>query len=139
MCLQDVTVELGPLTIFVGPNSSGKSTFFKALSTLGRLLTYPVRGGRTGPFFIEAGGLTLDDVVTNQDSSLPIKFDVWLDDPTWPEPNYSLELGRDYAGWGVSREAFTIGDEQVDTSKKPFQLIMIMTLQISVKNLLRIC
>ena len=122
MCLRDVTVALGPFVVFVGPNSSGKSAFFKALSTFGRLLTYPVRGGKSGPFFIETGGLTLDDVVTDQDSSLPIRFDVWLDDSSRPEADYSLELRRDYAGWGVSRESFTINDEVVDTSKKPYQI-----------------
>lgn len=122
MCLQDVTVELGPLTVFVGPNSCGKSAFFKGLTTFGRLLTYPLRGGKTGPFFIEGGGLTLDDVVTNQDSSLPIIFDVWLDDPSSPEPDYSLELRRDYAGWGVFREAFTIDGEHVDTSRRAYRI-----------------
>ncbi len=123
MCLRDVTVELGPFVVFVGPNSAGKSAFFKALSTFGRLLTYPVRGGKSGPFFIEAGGLTLDDVVTDQDSSLPIRFDVWLDDPSSPEADYSLELRRDYAGWGISRESFTMNAEVVDTSKKPYEIL----------------
>jgi predicted ATPase len=31
-CLRDVTIQLEPLTIFVGPNASGKSTLLKALN-----------------------------------------------------------------------------------------------------------
>jgi energy-coupling factor transporter ATP-binding protein EcfA2 len=33
-CLKDVTVELEPLTVFVGPNDSGKSMLLRALTTL---------------------------------------------------------------------------------------------------------
>jgi predicted ATP-dependent endonuclease of OLD family len=30
-CLRDVTIELGPLTVLVGPNASGKSAVLRAL------------------------------------------------------------------------------------------------------------
>ena len=31
-CLRDVTLELGPFTVFVGPNASGKSAIAEALT-----------------------------------------------------------------------------------------------------------
>jgi predicted ATPase len=36
-CLRDVTVRLGPLTVLVGPNASGKSTFLEALRPQNKL------------------------------------------------------------------------------------------------------
>ena len=122
MSLRDVTVWLGPLTIFVGPNSTGKSALFKALTTFSRLLRYPVKGGRTGPFMLESGGLTLDDVVTGQDSSLPIRFEIWMADPSNSEPDYLIELKRDHAGWAISREAFQTDDDEIDTLSRPYQI-----------------
>ncbi len=35
-CLRDVTVDLGPFTVLIGPNDSGKSSFLDAIRTLGR-------------------------------------------------------------------------------------------------------
>jgi predicted ATPase len=106
MCLKDVTVELEPLTILAGPNSSGKSALFKALGCLTRLLSYPLTGGKTGEFTLEFG-TTLDELVWKGDSSFPIRFDVWLDDKDALQPDYSLQIRRDYSGWQVTREAFT--------------------------------
>lgn len=37
--LKDVEVELRPLTVFIGPNASGKSNFFDALNLLSHLVT----------------------------------------------------------------------------------------------------
>ena len=36
-CLYDVTVDLDPFTILIGPNDSGKSSFVDAVQSLGRL------------------------------------------------------------------------------------------------------
>ncbi len=36
-CLRDVDVELGPFTVLIGPNDSGKSSFLAALQLLGTL------------------------------------------------------------------------------------------------------
>jgi predicted ATPase len=38
-CLRDVTVDLGPFTVLIGPNDSGKSSFLKAIRALGRTTT----------------------------------------------------------------------------------------------------
>ena len=115
MCLKDVRIELEPLTIFVGPNSSGKSALFKALTCFSRLFWYPVRGGPRGEFSLE-GGTTLDDVVWNGDSSFPIIFEAWFRDNGANDPDYTLELRRDYTGWRVTREKFTYRGTRLDTA-----------------------
>jgi len=120
MCLKDVTVELEPLTIFAGPNSSGKSALFKALTCLARLFSYPVSGGRTGDFNVEFG-TTLDDVVWKGDSSFPIGFQVWLWDNKSDEPDYTLVLRRDYTGWKVEKEKFLYQGNWLDTSAQAFE------------------
>src|SRR5437016_2179706 len=35
-CLKDVTVELAPFTVLIGPNDSGKSSFLDAIRILGQ-------------------------------------------------------------------------------------------------------
>lgn len=120
MCLKDVTVDLEPLTIFVGPNSSGKSAFFKALTTFSRLFWYPVRGGRTGDFNIEPG-VTLDDVVWNGDTGLPIIFEAWLAESQMEDPDYTMELCRGFPGWSIAREKFLFQGEWLDTSQQQFE------------------
>jgi predicted ATPase len=120
MCLKDVTVELCPLTIFIGPNSSGKSAFFKALTTFCRLLYYPVRGGTFGDFNVEPG-VGLDEIVWGGDTALPIIFEAWLDDPKTDQPDYSMELHRGYPGWSIVKERFLVNNKWLDTSLEPFE------------------
>lgn len=38
-CLKNISVNLRPLTVLIGPNSSGKSSLLSCLETLGRLMT----------------------------------------------------------------------------------------------------
>ncbi len=116
LCLKNVDVELEPLTIFAGPNSSGKSALFKALVVLSRLLWYPVSGGKTGPFQLESG-ITLDEIVWNRDSGLPITFEVWFDDSQQVAPDYYIELRRSYAGWNVARERFPFQGQMLDSGQ----------------------
>lgn len=120
MCLKDVTVNLEPLTIFAGPNSSGKSALFKALSTFTKLLWYPTHGGPHGDFNVEYG-VGLDDVVWNRDSALPIIFEVWFSEQNSRNPDYMMELRRDYSGWNITRECFQLNGTWVDTSRGPFE------------------
>lgn len=111
MCLKNVSVELEPLTVFVGPNGSGKSAIFKALVTLSKLLNgAPLRGDK-GEFSLEPG-VTLDSMVWNGDSSLPIRFKVWFGEGV-DGPDYTLELSRHAAGWSVNRETIRSNDGQV--------------------------
>jgi predicted ATPase len=119
MCLKDVTVDLGQLTIFVGPNSSGKSALFKALTTFTRLLYFPVRGAFRGDFNVEPG-VTLDEVAWGGDTALPITFTAWLSDNSTSDSDYTLELRRSYAGWSVTKEKFLFQGQWLDTSLQPF-------------------
>ncbi|MBU2008645.1 MAG: AAA family ATPase [Chloroflexi bacterium] len=116
LCLKDVTVDLEPLTTFVGPNSSGKSALFKALSTFCRLLWYPVRGGPGGDFYVEPGA-GLDAVVWNGDTGSPITFEVWFADSDSEEPDYTLELRRSLEGWSIAREKFLFNGKWLDTKE----------------------
>jgi predicted ATPase len=43
-CLRDVTLELGPLTVLIGPNDSGKSSLLDAIHLLGRTAQGPTVG-----------------------------------------------------------------------------------------------
>lgn len=120
MSLKNVSVDLDPLTVFIGPNASGKSAIFKGLVTLSRILTgAPVRGEK-GPFYLESG-VTFDDVVWGGNPSLPIKFRVWfLDDED--EPGYSLELRKMLAGWSVVREKIRCGNVSIEIDENhPFE------------------
>ncbi len=116
MSLRDVTVDLGPLTVFVGKNGSGKSAIFKALTTLSRLLNgVPLRGFRTGDFQMEPG-VTFDSIVWQGNSGLPIKFHVWLDDDGG-EPSYTLEMAKGIEGWSVTRERMIAGDDRIEVDE----------------------
>jgi len=104
MSLKNCRVDFEPLTIFIGPNASGKSAIFKGLVTLSKLLSgAPVRGPK-GEFYLE-DGVTLDDLVWGGNSGLSIKFRVWfLEDTDDNNPGYSLELAKRPEGWSVTHE-----------------------------------
>jgi len=111
MSLKDVTVELDALTIFVGWNGSGKSAIFKALVLLSKLLNgSPLRGPK-GPLSLEPG-VTLDHLVWNGDSGLPISFQVWLSD-AGGDPDYELELRKRAEGWSVTSERIVFGGSSI--------------------------
>jgi predicted ATPase len=114
MCLKDVTVDLEPLTVFIGPNSAGKSAFFKALSTFSRILWYPVHGGKSGDFYVEHG-VGFDEAVWKGDTGLPIVFEVWMGDNGSTEADYTIELRRSYLGWSVTAERFQFRGQWLDT------------------------
>lgn len=109
MSLKDVGIDLCPLTVFIGPNGSGKSAIFKGLVVLSKIMNgIPLRGSSRGDFVNEAG-VTLDDLVWNGNSGLPIKFRLWFDDDG-AEPGYTLELGKRREGWSVLREKIRTND-----------------------------
>lgn len=120
MSLQNVSVELEPLTVFVGRNGSGKSAIFKGLVSLSKLLGgAPIRGHKGESFVLEPG-VTLDDVVWSGNSGLPIRFRVWFSDDG-DEPGYSLELRKGAAGWSVTREKIRAGDRWIEVDQdNPF-------------------
>ena len=113
MSLRDASIELAPFTVFIGANASGKSACFKALVTLSKLLSVsPVRGSR-GVFTLD-DGVTLDDLVWRGNPGLPISFRVWLDDNETEEPDYTLELSKRAAGWGVAYERYRAGGDWIE-------------------------
>ena len=60
-CLRDVKVELGPFTVLIGPNDSGKTSFLDAIHLLGRTTK-----GDLGKDFANAAHGTYPEVLRDQ-------------------------------------------------------------------------
>lgn len=145
MSLKNASMCLDPLTVFVGPNSSGKSAIFKALVVLSKLLNgTSVRGGAKGEFSSEPG-ITLDDLVWNGDSGLPIRFRVWLNPKVDEQPDYTLELRKRAEGWGVTHERIRSGNGWIEinegesfehpTERKPGKVVHTSPLRATLRYL----
>src|SRR5439155_2773492 len=120
MSLKHATIELEPLTVFVGANAAGKSAVFKALVTLSKLLNGTALRGKGGDFNLE-DGVTLDDLVWRGNSGFPIKFRVWLEnDADDSKPTYSLELTKRAEGWSVTCEKLRAGRESIEVDENRF-------------------
>lgn len=120
MSLKDATIDLSPLTIFIGPNASGKSAVFKALVALSKLFgPFPVRGPQ-GEFNLEPA-VTFDHLVWQGNSGLPIRFRVWWSDDPDEEPGYTLEITKEARGWSVTRERMRLGDKWFDSAEDTFE------------------
>ncbi len=113
-CLKDVDVELGPLTLLLGPNASGKSTFIRAVQAVSKLLRSALRGEH-GEFRLERA--TLDELAG--DNQQPILFSVWLNEDT--NPTYSLQIQKVAGLWTVTREALNFEGFAFDSSTGPFE------------------
>lgn len=116
LCLRDVTIDLAPLLIFVGPNASGKSAILRALQVFSMLPRAPVRG-RAGSFHLR--GVTLDRLVWRADDKLPIVFQAWFDTDE-EEPGYVLEISKVASGWSVTKECLRLGNVRFDSGVEPF-------------------
>lgn len=117
MSLRDTVVDLDPLTIFIGPNASGKSATFKAIVTLSKLLRqFPLRGPQ-GEFNLEPL-VTFDDLVWRGNSGLPVIFRVWFDEDVTDEPGYTLELIKEAQGWVVKSERIRLGDNWFNSEEQ---------------------
>lgn len=119
LSLKDVTVDLSPLTVFIGPNASGKSAIFKALKTLSMLLGPAPLQGPQGAFRFDGG--TFDNVVWQGNSGLPIVFTIWWPGDPDEEPGYILKIGKESRGWSVIREKFKLGNEWFDSANTAFE------------------
>ncbi len=116
MSLKDTTIELSPLTVFIGPNASGKSATFKALVALSKLLRqFPVQGTQ-GEFSLESA-VTLDRMVWQGNSGLRITFEIWFSDDPDDKPGYTLELAKEARGWMVHRERLRLDDRWFDSQE----------------------
>jgi predicted ATPase len=93
-CLQKVDVDLGPFTVLIGPNDSGKSSILDAISLLGQTAIAPQLAG------VFSGPQSLDNLVWQRDVNRKI---VWQLNgyASGQSLRYTLELSPT---GGVSRE-----------------------------------
>ena len=98
--LVDVDTTLGPLTLLVGPNASGKTMFIRALRTLTKLMRSTLRT-KEGDFSIDFA--TMSQLVTGSDPSKEIRLAIWIDDTEGP-PTYEVALARENEKWFIADE-----------------------------------
>ena len=98
-CLHDVTLELGRLTVLIGPNDSGKSSLLDALHLLGR-------STHEGIAAIFRGPLAVENLLWQRDKSLPLRWEVTAFDGR-QDVTYLLELRADAS----SREELKVGGD----------------------------
>jgi len=86
-CLRDVTVDLAPLTVLIGPNDSGKSSILDSIALLGRTMRY-----QFGEVF--RGADAVEQITWQRDASLMI---AWQVDGMFSgtEFTYGLSAGRE--------------------------------------------
>jgi len=91
--LDDFSVDLEPLTLLVGPNASGKSTFLRGLRLTAMLVRMPLYGAR-GPLILGYRA-SIEDLVPREDSRRPVTLGVQS------ESQYGhglYEISLDYVG-----------------------------------------
>jgi predicted ATPase len=73
-CLQNVTVDFGPLTVLIGPNDCGKSSLLDAIHVLGRTAHEPLASS----LVVEdgVGAHPFDELVYRRDSSRTIAWTI---------------------------------------------------------------
>jgi predicted ATPase len=96
-CLRDVTVDLGPLTVLIGPNDSGKTSLLDAIRLLGRT---PYQN--LTQVFSEA--TSLDKLVWFRDANLSIGWEVYGRTANG-DYQYSLSIPVQSNGWVESLTA----------------------------------
>lgn len=116
--LVDVDTTLGPLTLLVGPNASGKTMFIRALRTLTKLLRSGLRG-KKGDFSLDHANL--EDLVSCGDLSREMRFSVWLGDPH-AEPAYEVALAKRENLWVIAEERMHHGSFRFDSREGPLEL-----------------
>lgn len=103
-CLRDVTVELGPLTVLIGKNDTGKTSFLEALGMLGDLAN-----GKVTPLLMDNG---FDNVLWRGADPRRIGWDATIaPSPRIPLPgqaSYRLAFSIDRFGLNVVEEKLSI-------------------------------
>jgi predicted ATPase len=93
-CLLDLTVRLGPFTVLIGPNDSGKSSFLDAVYILGRTTQAPLpEVFETRP--VRSASSSLEQLVWCADTGRTIGWHVNARTPAEPF-EYHLELPAKY-------------------------------------------
>lgn len=119
LSLKDTTVDLGPFSIFIGPNASGKTAILKAIQLLSKIIRSPLRGPegelRLGP------GANLDRLVWRGDENLPIKYEVRFNSDS-ATPEYTVELKKLGVGWSIIRETLNFEGFRFDSAEGPLRI-----------------
>ncbi len=102
-CLLDVDVELGPFTILIGPNDSGKSSLVEAIQLLGRT----TKTGWSGAF---SGINSLRNLVWRKEAQREISWNVVGKTQAW---NFDYTLGLISGREFPSEERLSVDDQQV--------------------------
>lgn len=92
--IRTLSIDLGPLTVLVGPNDSGKSTILQALELLGRTVTRPIwEPGESSVFDTDPAEL-LTDLRDDLEMRFVVTGVLGGDDPK----EYRYELGFQFRG-----------------------------------------
>src|SRR6266536_6148406 len=73
-CIRDAQVELGPFTVLIGPNDSGKTTLLDAISYLGQLVSPSNQGQLSSP--ANQARPALASLTWRKTVDLPIEWEV---------------------------------------------------------------
>ena len=114
-CLEDVKIDLSHLTFLFGPNSSGKSSFIKALLFLQKNL-FPLNTGKTIFKINEHLDLgSYKDIVTNNDITKDIIFEIELKDNYYfPDIRlFDLENNLEYRNEIFSKNGYEYEKETI--------------------------
>ncbi len=103
--LRDVTVELGPVTVFIGKSGTGKSNFVSAIQFLRDYLTQ-------GPQGQAAQQSAVDKCATNPSGG--IEFEVEFDVPGFSDRfMYAISFDESHVGSTCRLESLYYGDETI--------------------------
>jgi predicted ATPase len=108
MIHRKTTLELFPMTVFVGPNNSGKSSLFDALLNLSRVCSDPITGAfPTGPYSYRSRHHNGDE------SDEPIGFETEISQT--PDDNESLVYDVAYRqiSWSAGQATYEIIHERL--------------------------
>lgn len=113
-CLRDVTVELQPLTVLIGKNDTGKTSFLEALGVLGGLVR------RDGAIIWPDA--SIDNVISRGAAERKIQWRAEVS----PSSRFSLPGPAAYAlSLGFDRGAFRVVDEQLTVEGREIGLLRV--------------
>lgn len=108
-CLLDTQVDLGPFTVLIGPNDSGKTSFLEAIHLLGRTAQMAYGG-----LFPEGIAAALENLVWKKQTNRQITWNVR--GKTAEQFNYSFALQPIS---GHATESLQLGEEVIFRDAKP--------------------